>query len=407
MSIEHGVTAGAPKPVAKAPQAGAHGQGAGKTPAATPGDFASLLMNLGAEELAPQEPASDAAAGATVLAVDPAVLPADAGLAVPVLPSAVPAVAAEAPPQAPDPGLKLLSSVGEATAALPSPAAGRAELRTPQTGEQPAAVDAPSLPSLAADAANATAVPADGVQPLLRQAALAQRMAQHRSQTAELAAQAGKEKRGEDVVARLGWRLSEQPAPVGSPMLAAGLGESGLRSFERRGEKSGPRVGGVGEAGSWSGVAQPDNSRVAVLAVAPDGGLTTEMRVAEQVSYWIGRGAQNAELEVEGLGEGPVKVSIELQGQEARVEFRADQAQTRQMLQDSMPHLRELLEREGLVLSGMSIGSSGAGGGQGQSSEDRPGHRQGRAVLSELPAVARAASHRAAPLSGRSVDLFV
>ncbi|MDE2616453.1 MAG: flagellar hook-length control protein FliK [Burkholderiales bacterium] len=144
-----------------------------------------------------------------------------------------------------------------------------------------------------------------------------------------------------------------------------------------------------------------------VQAVAPDGGLTTEMRVAEQVSYWISRGAQNAELEVDGLGEGPVKVSIEMQGQEARVEFRADQAQTRQVLQDSVPHLRELLEREGLMLSGMSVGSSGAGAGQGQSSEDRPGSRQGRTILSELPVVARAASHRAAPLSGRSVDLFV
>lgn len=402
MSIEQGVTAGASKPAAKAPQAGAHGQGAGKTPGATPGDFASLLMNLGAEKLALQEPASDAAAGATVLAVDPAVLPADASLAVPVLPPA-----ASAPPRASDSSLGLLSSVGE-TAALPSPAAGRAELRTTRMEEQPKAVDALSLPSLAADAENATAVPADGVQPLLRQAALAQRMAQHRSQTAELAAQAGKEKRGEDVVARLGWRLSEQPAPVGSPRLTSGLGESGLRSFERRGEKSDPRVGGAGEAGSWSGVAQPDSSRVAVPAVAPDGGLTTEMRVAEQVSYWIGRGAQNAELEVEGLGEGPVKVSIELQGQEARVEFRADQAQTRQVLQDAMPHLRELLEREGLVLSDMSVGSSGAGrGGQGQSSEDRPGHRQGRAILSELPAVARTAPHRAVSLSGRSVDLFV
>ncbi|MEQ1658445.1 MAG: flagellar hook-length control protein FliK, partial [Hylemonella sp.] len=155
-------------------------------------------------------------------------------------------------------------------------------------------------------------------------------------------------------------------------------------------------------------VAQPDGARMDVPAVAPDGGLTTEMRVAEQVSYWIGRGAQNAELEVVGLGEGPVKVSIELQGQEARVEFRADQAQTRQVLQDAMPHLRELLEREGLVLSGMSVGTSGSERGAGQSGQERQGGRQGPAGVPELPAVAlAAAANRAAPLSGRSVDLFV
>lgn len=404
MSIEHGVTAGAPKSAAKAAQAGAHGHGAGKTPAAGPGDFASLLLSLGAEELVPREPGSDAQTDVTALAADPSALPADASLLVPVLPPAAPAVAADAPSQESDPALKLLPTVGDATTALPSAVPGRAELRTSELEDQPAATE---LASQLTDAAPSTAAgPADGVQPLLRQAALAQRMAQHRSQAAELAVQTGKEKRGEDVAARLGWRLSEQLAPAGSPVLAA-VGESGLRPFERRSEKSGHRMGGVGEAGGWNGVPQPDGARMDVPAVAPDGGLTTEMRVAEQVSYWIGRGAQNAELEVDGLGEGPVKVSIEMQGQEARVEFRADQAQTRQVLQDSMPHLRELLEREGLVLSGMSIGSSGAGGGQGQPSEDRPGQRQGRAALPELPALTRAAANRAAPLSGRSVDLFV
>lgn len=404
MSIEHGVTAGAPKSAAKTTQTGAHGHGAGKAQASTPGDFASLLLSLGAEELVLQEPGSDATIVATELAVDPAALPVDASLAVPVPLPTVPAVVAEAPSQEPtSPDLKL-PMVGEATATLPSVAAARTEPRMSQTEEQPAVAEVLSRP---ADAAAIAAVPADEVQPLLHQAALAQRMAQHRSHAAELAVQTGKKQGGEDLAARLGWRISEQLAPVSAPLLAAGLGESGLRPFERRGEKNGPRIGGGGEAGSWSGVAQPDGARLDVPAVAPDGGLTTEMRVAEQVSYWIGRGAQNAELEVEGLGEGPVKVSIEMQGQEARVEFRADQAQTRQVLQDSMPHLRELLEREGLVLSGMSIGSSGAGGGQGQSSEDRPGQRQGRAALSELPVAARASANRAAPLSGRSVDLFV
>ncbi len=406
MSIEHGVTAGAPKSAAKAAQAGTPGHGAGKAQAATPGDFAALLMSLGADQLVPQEPGSDAQAGVTTLAADPAVLPpADASLPVPVLPPAAPAVVADAAPQEAEPGLPLLPTVSDVKTALQPAAPGRAELRTPEIEAQPVATEV-SAPVTDLAVGTAT-VPADGVQPLLRQVALAQRMAQHRSQAAELAMQAGKGQRGEDVAARLGWRLSEQLAPVGSSMLAA-VGESGLRPFERRIEKNGQRMGGVGEAGNWSGVPQPDGARMDVPAVAPDGGLTTEMRVAEQVSYWIGRGAQNAELEVEGLGEGPVKVSIEMQGQEARVEFRADQAQTRQVLQDSMPHLRELLEREGLVLSGMSIGSSGAGGGQGQSSEGRQGQRHGHAVPSELPAVARtAAANRAAPLSGRSVDLFV
>lgn len=402
MSIEHGVTAGAPKSAAKTAQAGAHGQGVGKVQSGTAGDFAALLMGLGAEELVPQQPGSDTQAGLTAPATDPAVLPADASLTVPVLPPAATAAVAETAPPTPDTSLKL-PTVGETTTALPSATAARAEPRTSQVAEPPVAVEAATQP---ADKAAAVATPADEVQPLLRQAALAQRMAQHRSQAAELAVQAGKDKRGEDVAARLGWHLSEPSTPVASPLLAA-VGESGLRSLERRSERSSQRLGAVGEPAGWSGVPQADAARTDVPAVAPDGGPTTEMRVAEQVSYWIGRGAQNAELEVDGLGEGPVKVSIELQGQEARVEFRADQAQTRQVLQDSMPHLRELLEQEGLVLSGMSIGSSGAENGQGQSSEGRPGQRQGQVALTEVPALARATANRAAPLSGRSVDLFV
>jgi len=410
MSMEHSVTTTAPKPAAKTAQAGGSGHGAGKAQTATPGDFAALLMGLDGEELVPQEALPDADAalpGATDAAVDPAALPLD-----PALPTAgLPPLAATAVAQGPLQGQAMgAPAAGEATSALPPVAAGRAESRT-TAGELSAAAEASSRLSDAsalADAAAPAHTTADEVQPLLRQAVLAQRMAQHRSQATELEAQAGKERRGDDMAARLGWRISEQLAPAGSPFLAAGLGESGLRPLERRSERSGPRIGG-GEAGGWSGVAQPEGARMDVPAVAPDGGLTTEMRVAEQVSYWIGRGAQNAELEVEGLGEGPVKVSIELQGQEARVEFRADQAQTRQVLQDAMPHLRELLEREGLVLSGMSVGTSGSERGDaGQSGQGRQGGRQGQAGVPELPAVAlAAAAHRAAPLSGRSVDLFV
>lgn len=410
MSMEHSVTTAAPKPAAKTAQAGGGGHGAGKAQTATPGDFASLLMGLDAEELVPQETLSGAEAGATeAAALDPAAQPLDPGLpAAGLLQPAMPAtVVAEGPLQ----GQALVAPLaGDGTSALPPVAAGRGESRTP-VGELPGAAEASSRLSDASALADTTAsahTTADEVQPLLRQAVLAQRMAQHRSQATEQEAQAGKERRGDDMAARLGWRISEQLAPAGAPILAQGSVESGLRPLERRSERSGPRIGGS-EAGGWSGVAQPEGARMDVPAVAPDCGLTTEMRVAEQVSYWIGRGAQNAELEVEGLGEGPVKVSIELQGQEARVEFRADQAQTRQVLQDAMPHLRELLEREGLVLSGMSVGTSGSERGDaGQSGQGRQGGRQGQAGVPELPAMALvAAANRAAPLSGRSVDLFV
>ncbi|MDP3577825.1 flagellar hook-length control protein FliK [Methyloversatilis sp.] len=390
MSIENGVSTSAPKAAAKAASSGGNGSGAGKTQATVPGDFASLLSNLGAEALPPQDALAGGEEDVLPTGSETAEVvswPADgsppviglAQLAVPVVP------AADAS------GVPLASRIAARPAEL---RAGDAEGRQDLALTQSPAVDT-QLSDKAQD-----------MQPLLRQAVMAQRMAQQRGQAAELAAQVVKEQRGEDMAARLGWHIAEPPVVgLAQGLLAAVAGEAGPRPLDRRGDKPGLQTS---EIGAWSGPSQAEGARMDVPAVAPDGGLTTEMRVAEQVSYWIGRGAQNAELEVEGLGEGPVKVSIELQGQEARVEFRADQAQTRQVLQDSMPHLRELLEREGLVLSGLSVGSSGSERGAGQAGQGRQGGRQGQTGVPELPALAlAAATHRAAPLSGRSVDLFV
>ncbi len=404
MSIENGVATGAPKAASQG--AAAHGhrktQGAG----AAASDFASVLTDLGAGDV----PLESGPADVRDDAVSAPPLAADAPQDQRIDASQPPAQAQVEPTSAPDardrPADGAVLAVGDAG---PKPRVARPAIDSADVSAREAARDVPPAPAEKMAGQGAGVQADDDVQPLLRQATLVQRLSQQRTEATEAANRSAKESRGEDLAARLGWRLSENPASAGGQpqiLLAAGSGEAGLRLFERRADKNGHRNGGVGEVGAWSGQPQMDGGRVDVPAVAPDGGLTTEMRVAEQVSYWVGRGAQNAELELEGLGEGPVKVSIALQGQEARVEFRADQAQTRQVLQDSMPHLRELLEREGLVLSGMSVGSSGAEGGNGQSSQGRQGGRQGQGGTPEVPAVALG-GQRGTPLSGRSVDLFV
>lgn len=94
--------------------------------------------------------------------------------------------------------------------------------------------------------------------------------------------------------------------------------------------------------------------------------------VAEQVSYWINQKRQGAELTLDGGNGQPVAVSISMNGNEANVVFRSDQAATRDMLNGALPELRTLLQSEGLILSGVSVGA-----GQGQSGQ--PG-RQGQAA---------------------------
>jgi len=85
-----------------------------------------------------------------------------------------------------------------------------------------------------------------------------------------------------------------------------------------------------------------------------------EAQIADQVSYWISQGIRNAELTVGGDGSDPVQVSISLSGNEAQVEFRAEHADVREMLANSVDHLREALRGDGMLLAGVSVGSSGA-----------------------------------------------
>ena len=407
MSVEHSVSMGAPKAAQ-----GMAGTAAARKPAgaAEAGGFAALLMSLGADDLS-----VDTGLGLGVQegqAEQPLAASDDAALRVAdSTANATEMLVLPTPPAPPpteqirlNPAPTAAEGVEEAAVAgVAADARGRAE--------------APSLPADALPNTNTTkdaglpmadrAEPVGEVQPLLRQAGLVQRLAQQRSQAAD-AARAAQATRGEDVAARLGWQIAEAQAPAGvapQALLASGFGEGGLRPFmERHADKHGARVG---EVGAWSGVTALDGARMDVPAVAPDAGLTTQMRVAEQVSYHVGRGVQSAELEVEGIDERPIHVSIDLQGQEARIEFRAEQAQTRQVLQDAMPHLREMLEREGLTLAGMSVGSSGTQGGQEQSAErGRAGLRQGQVeTVVEGPAPATGA--RSALPSGRTLDLYV
>jgi flagellar hook-length control protein FliK len=132
-----------------------------------------------------------------------------------------------------------------------------------------------------------------------------------------------------------------------------------------------------------------------------------EVYVAEQIKYWISNDVQNAEMKLDGIGDNPVEVSISMQGNEAHVAFRTDELQAREILETASVHLKELLQREGLVLSGVSVGTAGAGAGDtgAQDRKSRQGARSA-AVVSAQPIRADSGS-TSIRTSGRAVDLFV
>jgi flagellar hook-length control protein FliK len=193
-----------------------------------------------------------------------------------------------------------------------------------------------------------------------------------------------------------------QTAPLATAIATASLAQT----FQREDQ---PRERSVFRSAANEGTAAPQavSSASPTLTVsnAPEVIAPTEALVAEKVSYWISNNVQNAEMKLDGIGERPVEVSIRMQGNEAHVSFRTDELQTRAALENAGVHLKDLLQREGLVLSGVSVGTAGTGDSGAQDRKSRQGARQ--ATVAALQPV-RADSHA---MSGRvtstGLDLFV
>lgn len=158
----------------------------------------------------------------------------------------------------------------------------------------------------------------------------------------------------------------------------------------------------ITEVLSASSMSPPESVGVS----AADATVPVDVAVAEKVAFWLTNDVQNAELKLDGLGEQPVEVSIRLQGNEAHVAFRTDEAQARNALEQAGTALRDLLHREGLMLAGVSVGTTGTGDGQRESSRD--GRSTGRKSSAEVVVGIDTNQIRPRGLPvGRSVDLFV
>lgn len=186
-----------------------------------------------------------------------------------------------------------------------------------------------------------------------------------------------------------------------------GSGESvGSQGEKHASDKQNDSAAKVSGDGAWAGSAAPEGVAHDFSAVMADGSmLPVEQEVAERVRYWVSNEVQNAELTLDGAGKDPVEVSISLNGSEARVEFRTDREEMRQVLEDASSRLKDMLASEGLVLTGMSVGTSGSdnAGARGHL-PPREGGRQA-VVAASVPV---AAGERARPASGvgRALDVF-
>ena len=119
------------------------------------------------------------------------------------------------------------------------------------------------------------------------------------------------------------------------------------------------------------GIHQPDLA-THVAAAPTDGSTNTEAfasvfqqqmdEVGAQVSYWAAQGAQRASFTVGSDSDTALDVAITLSGGELTIAFETDEANVREVLQDSARDaLQALLEPQGITLGEVSVS-----GGQAQ-----------------------------------------
>ncbi|TWG33822.1 flagellar hook-length control protein FliK [Acidovorax delafieldii] len=201
---------------------------------------------------------------------------------------------------------------------------------------------------------------------------------------------------------------TEAAVPLADGLLAsAGALHASESSAGGRSNGDGAGAGGAWSEGASGGGAVESGNFTDATVFAEPNALGAEEQVAEQVAYWVNQKTQNAELTLQRDGQ-PVEVAVSLSGNEAHVSFRSDQQQTRELLDQSMAQLSDLLRSEGLVLSGMSVGTSArdrAGGGEAGQQRPRDGARQAQ-VVSAVPA-GTASLARGGGATDRAVDVFV
>lgn len=200
--------------------------------------------------------------------------------------------------------------------------------------------------------------------------------------------------------------VSARDPAISGALVTSGVGDSFLRQVDRASAKSSVVAGGSGIEGLWGQQALLADRRMDAPPVMSDPSmLSLDSMVADTVSYWVTQGVQNAELKLDGFGGEPVEVTISLKGGEAHIDFRTDQPEVRQVLEGAVAHLKELLASEGLVLSGVSVGTSGQDGTGAQ--ERRHGPDVRRATIATADAEATVSPKRVNQSAGRVVDLFV
>lgn len=133
----------------------------------------------------------------------------------------------------------------------------------------------------------------------------------------------------------------------------------------------------------------------------------------QTISHWGTQNLRHASLRVGQEGQDAIDIQLSVKGQEVQVDFRTDDANARQTLENSADGtLADLLQRSGIQLAGVSVGAqTQSGGDQRNAGSGEPGNARTARAGERTPGESAApAAARPAPLradGSRPLDLFV
>ena len=163
------------------------------------------------------------------------------------------------------------------------------------------------------------------------------------------------------------------PASTGdSPALSAGLAAHSQGSAAGAGGFAGEQPGGGGDAGPDHSNALSADSEAADDSTRFDEALT-DQDADEGLGAWSSPTLRQASLRVGDGSEEAIDIQLSMTGQELNVAFRTDSADARAELRENAGEsLADLLQRSGIQLGDVSVGSQGQQHRQGEPGEPRP-----------------------------------
>ena len=201
---------------------------------------------------------------------------------------------------------------------------------------------------------------------------------------------------------------STTPREAGAELVLPGGGGARTAAFEAAPGVASPTGAEGGATGDSTGGSSGDTLPGDQTGQGQDGTRAEREAEGPTVSHWGTQHLRHASLRVGESGTDAIDIQLSMKGQEVQVAFQSDSAEARASLRESASDaLTELLQRSGIQLGNVSVGTQGQQ--QGGHSPHTPTVSRGETIGKAEPAVATPPSPRPSPRADGSqpLDLFV